>query len=54
MPNQMSMDEKADALEKQQIEELGKKAIGKSLFIFSQMASKRWVMDLSKVRARLF
>ena len=34
MPNQLSMDQQADALEEQQIEELGKKAIGKSLFYF--------------------
>ena len=34
MPNQLSMDQQADALEEQQIEELGKNAIGKSLFYF--------------------
>ena len=34
MPKQLSMEEQADALEHQQIAELGKKAIGKSLFYF--------------------
>ncbi|SVD95508.1 uncharacterized protein METZ01_LOCUS448362, partial [marine metagenome] len=34
MPDRLSMEEQADALERQQIEELGNRVVGKSLFYF--------------------
>ena len=34
MPDQLSMEEQADAIERQQIEELGNRVVGKSLFYF--------------------
>ena len=34
MPDQLSMEEQADTLERQQLEELGNRVVGKSLFYF--------------------